>query len=204
VAACERGERVAVTLFDESTATLIDRMQGMGRPIDKFIESGLLLVTQVDPAEISPGQLVNTIRDQVEQQNVKLIVLDSLNGYLHSMPGENFLTVQLHEMTSYLGHRGVTTILVTTQQGFIGTAMSSPVDATYLADCVVLLRYFEDSGRVRKAVSVVKKRTGRHEDAIRELTIDRHGLHVGEPLTGFRGVLTGVPERRSESKGLTS
>ena len=203
-AACERGERVAVTLFDESTATLIERMHGMGRPVEKFIDSGLLMITQVDPAEFSPGQLVNAIRDQVEQHGVKLILLDSLNGYMHSMPGENFLTVQLHEMTSYLGHRGVTTILVTTQQGFIGTAMTSPVDATYLADCVVLLRYFEDGGRVRKAVSVVKKRTGKHEDAIRELTMDSNGLHVGEPLTGFRGVLTGVPERRIESKGLAS
>lgn len=203
-AACERGERVAVTLFDESVATLVERMHGMGRPVEKFIESGLLLITQVDPAEFSPGQLVSTIRDQVEKQGVKLILLDSLNGYMHSMPGENFLTVQLHELTSYLGHRGVTTILVTTQQGFIGTTMTSPVDATYLADCVVLLRYFEDSGRVRKAVSIVKKRTGRHEDSIRELTMDPHGLHVGEPLTGFRGVLTGVPERRNESKGITS
>jgi circadian clock protein KaiC len=107
-------------------------------------------------------------------------------------------------MTSYLGHRGVTTILVTTQQGFIGSAMSSPVDATYLADCVVLLRYFEDSGRVRKAVSVVKKRTGKHEDTIRELIINSQGVCVGEPLTGFRGVLTGVPERRLENKGLNS
>lgn len=204
VAACERGERVAVTLFDESIATLVDRMHGMGRPIDKYIQSGLLLITQVDPAEFSPGQLVNSIRDQVEQKGVKLILLDSLNGYMHSMPGENFLTVQLHEMTSYLGHRGVTTILVTTQQGFIGSTMTSPVDATYLADCVVLLRYFEDSGRVRKAVSVVKKRTGKHEDTIRELTIDGQGVRVGEPLTGFRGVLTGVPERRNESKGQNS
>lgn len=204
VAACERGERVAVTLFDESVATLGERMHGMGRPIEKYVQAGLLLITQVDPAEFSPGQLVNTLRDQVEQQGVKLILLDSLNGYMHSMPGENFLTVQLHEMTSYLGHRGVTTILVTTQQGFIGTTMSSPVDATYLADCVVLLRYFEDAGRVRKAVSVVKKRTGKHEDTIRELTIDNQGVRVGEPLTGFRGVLTGVPERRYDNKGQNS
>lgn len=202
VAACDRGERVAVTLFDESTATLIERMQGMGRPIEKLIKDRLLLINQVDPAEFSPGQLVNTIRDQVENQGIKLILLDSLNGYMHAMPGENFLTVQLHEMLSYLGHRGVTSIVVTTQQGFIGTTMSSPVDATYLADCVVLLRYFEDGGRVHKAVSVVKKRTGRHEDTIREFTIDSQGVHVGEPLVGFRGVLTGVPERRHDTKGV--
>lgn len=195
VAACERGERVAVTLFDEGTATLIERMRGMGRPIEKYLEAGLLSIHQVDPAEFSPGQLVNLIRDQVEQQGVKLIVLDSLNGYMHSMPGESFLTVQLHELTSYLGHRDVTTIIVTTQQGFIGTAMQSPVDATYLADCVVLLRYYEDEGRVHKAISVVKKRTGHHEDFIRELTIDMRGVHVGEQLRDLRGVLTGVPVR---------
>lgn len=195
VAACERDERVAVTLFDESTATLIERMRGMGRPIEKYLSSGLLSVHQVDPAEFSPGQLVNMIRDQVEHQGTKLILLDSLNGYMHSMPGENFLTVQLHELTSYLGHRDVTTIIVTTQQGFIGTTMQSPVDATYLADCVVLLRYYEDSGRVHKAISVVKKRTGHHEDSIRELTISGRGVLVGEPLKDFRGVLTGVPVR---------
>lgn len=195
VTACERGERVAVTLFDESTATLIERMQGMGRPIEQYITEGLLSIHQVDPAEFSPGQLVNMIRDQVEQKNAKMILLDSLNGYMHSMPGENFLTVQLHELTSYLGHRGVTTIIVTTQQGFIGTTMQSPVDATYLADCVVLLRYYEDMGRVHKAISVVKKRTGHHEDSIRELTISERGIHVGEPLKDFRGVLTGVPVR---------
>lgn len=199
VSACERGERVAITLFDESMATLSERMQGIGRPIERFLESKLLTIYQVDPAEFSPGQLVNTIRDQVENQNARMIVLDSLNGYMHSMPGESFLTVQLHELTSYLGHRGVTTILVTTQQGFIGTAMHSPVDATYLADSVVLLRYFEESGRVRKAVSVVKKRTGRHEDTIRELTIDSKGVHVGAPLCDFRGVLTGVPERHGQN-----
>jgi circadian clock protein KaiC len=199
VAACQRGERVSVTLFDESTATLIERMRGMGQPIEEYLERQLLSIYQVDPGEFSPGQLMNMIRDQVEHQGTKMILLDSLNGYMHSMPGENFLTVQLHELTSYLGHRDVTTIIVTTQQGFIGTAMQSPVDATYLADCVVLLRYFEDAGRVHKAVSVVKKRTGSHEDTIRQLTIDDRGVHVGEPLKNFRGVLTGVPTRLGNS-----
>ncbi|WP_254506830.1 ATPase domain-containing protein [Anatilimnocola floriformis] len=196
VAACERGENVAIALFDESVATLVDRMHGMGRSIEKYIDNGQIAVHQIDPAEFSPGQLVHLLREQVEERGVKMIVLDSLNGYMHSMPGENFLTVQLHELTSYFGHRGVTTILVTTQQGMIGPAMRSPVDATYLADCVIMMRYFEDRGRVRKAISVVKKRTGYHEDTIREMSIDSRGLHVGEPLTDFRGVLTGVPERR--------
>lgn len=201
IAACERGERVSVTQFDESIATITERMAGMGRAIEKYIENGQLLLQQIDPAELSPGQLANLVRDQVENKNVTMVVLDSLNGYMHSMPGEHFLTVQLHELATYLGNRGVTTILVTTQQGFIGTSMASPVDATYLADAVILLRYFEDAGRVRKAISVVKKRTGRHEDTIRELVIDHAGLHVGPPLTDFRGVLTGVPERRRVAEG---
>lgn len=200
IAACERGERAAVILFDESLATMAERMQGMGKPIDKFRQQGLLKALQVDPAEFSPGQLVDTIRDLVEQDGVKMVVLDSLNGYMHAMPGEDFLTVQLHELTTYLGQRGVTTIMVTTQVGFIGMSMQSPVDATYLADCVVLHRYYEDEGRVKKAVSVVKKRTGGHEDFIRELKIDSKGLHVGPPLTDFHGVLTGVPQRKTRKE----
>jgi circadian clock protein KaiC len=196
ITACKRGERAAVALFDESTATLVERMQGIGCPIDEYMRDGLIAVHQIDPAEFSPGQLMHLLREQVENRDVKMIVLDSLNGYMHSMPGENFLTVQLHELTSYFGHRGVTTILVSTQQGMIGPAMRSPVDATYLADSVLMMRYFEDAGRVRKAVSVVKKRTGRHEDTIREMSMDSQGIHVGEPLSDFRGVLTGVPERR--------
>ncbi|WP_425618229.1 ATPase domain-containing protein [Anatilimnocola sp. NA78] len=200
LAACERGDRAAVILFDESIATTSDRMAGMGRPIEAMREKGLLSIQQVDPAELSPGQLVHSIREKVERDGAKLVVLDSLNGYLHAMPGEGFLTVQLHELTTYLGQRGVTTIMVTTQAGFIGSNMQSPVDATYLADCVVLLRYFEDQGRVRKAISVVKKRTGRHEDTIRELSINSHGIHVGPPLSDFRGVLTGIPEWRGPRK----
>jgi circadian clock protein KaiC len=200
LASCERGEKAAVVLFDESVATMAERMAGMGRPIDKWRENGMLTVLQVDPAELSPGQLVNSLRDLVERDGCKIIVLDSLNGYMHAMPGEDFLTVQLHELATYLGQRGVTTILVTTQIGFIGMAMQSPVDATYLADCVVLLRYYEDLGRVRKAVSVVKKRTGYHEDYIRELNISDKGIHVGPPMTDFRGVLTGVPERRRKEQ----
>jgi circadian clock protein KaiC len=204
IEACRQGQRVAIIQFDESAATVAERMEGMGMPIDDFIKDGLLSLHQIDPAELSPGQLAHRIRDEVEMHGARLVVLDSLNGYMHAMPGEQFLTVQMHELASYLGHLGVTTIIVTTQQGFIGTSMHSPVDATYLADCVVLLRYFEDMGRVRKAVSVVKKRTGRHEDTIRELTIDGKGVHVGPPLADFRGVLSGIPERHSPAKGTVS
>jgi circadian clock protein KaiC len=202
--ACEQDQRVAVLQFDESMATVSERMEGMGRPIEDHVKNGLLALYQVDPAELSPGQLAYRLREEVETRGTKLVILDSLNGYMHAMPGEQFLTVQLHELTSYLGNHGVTTIIVTTQQGFIGTSMQSPVDATYLADCVVLLRYFEDAGRVRKAISVVKKRTGRHEDTIRELAIDSNGVHVGKPLTDFHGVLTGIPHRHPQPKGLDS
>jgi circadian clock protein KaiC len=132
------------------------------------------------------------------------VVIDSLNGYLHAMPGESFLVLHLHELFAYLGNRGVVTFLVITQQGLIGTAMQSPVDASYLADSAIMLRYFEDAGRVRKAISVIKKRTGSHEDTIRELTVGAGGVQIGPPLLGFRGVLTGVPVRDVLNAGLTT
>jgi circadian clock protein KaiC len=157
------------------------------------IESGLVSVRQVDPAELSPGELIHAIRIAVERDGVKLIVIDSLNGYLNAMPEEHFLSVQLHELLTYLGQRNVATILVSAHSGLIGSSMSAPVDASYLADAVVLLRYFENRGEVRQAISVMKKRGSKHERTIREFGFDNGRIVVGSALREFRGVLTGVP-----------
>jgi circadian clock protein KaiC len=154
-------------------------------------------VQQIDPAELSPGEFAHVVRQTVEEHNVRLVVIDSLNGYLQSMPEEQFLLVQLHELLSYLRQRGVLTMLVMAQHGFLGK-MDGPIDVSYLADTVILTRYFEAGGRVRKALSVVKKRTGRHEDAIREFAFADGGLQVGPPLSGYHGVLTGVPHYTDE------
>jgi circadian clock protein KaiC len=164
----------------------------LGLRYAEFRGRGLLSVTQVDPAELSPGELMHGVRDEVER-GARVVVIDSLNGYLQAMPGENYLINQLHELFTYLGQRGVTTLFVAAQSGLLGPAMSAPVDVSYLADCVMLFRYFESVGRVRKAISVVKKRTGGHENTIREFELGPEGVRVGAPPEGFRGVLTGVP-----------
>ena len=142
---------------------------------------------------MSPGEFAALVREAVEKDSAKVIVIDSLNGYMHSMPEEQFLTAQLHELLTYLGRQGVTTLMVVAQHGLMGTNMQAPVDTSYLADSVVLLRYFEYGGKVKKAISVVKKRSGAHEESIRELRFDESGIHLSEPLTNFRGILTGVP-----------
>jgi circadian clock protein KaiC len=159
-----------------------------------FLDSGMLRVEQIDPAELSPGQFIQYVRDSVERQNARLVVIDSLNGFINAMPGEHHLALQMHELLGFLNQRGVVSILVLAQAGLMGSAMTSPVDLSYLADNVMLFRYFEAGGRVRKALSVVKKRSGSHEDAIRELRMADNQLTIGESLSGFRGVLTGVPE----------
>ena len=158
--------------------------------------AGEVAIHQVDPAEVSPGEFAHMVRSAVERDNARVVVIDSLNGYINAMPEEQFLTAQLHELLTYLGRQGVTTLLVVAQHGVVGSHMHSPVDTSYLADSVVLLRYFEHQGRVKKAISVVKKRSGAHEETIRELRFDEHGIHLSEPLVGFRGILTGVPEER--------
>jgi circadian clock protein KaiC len=152
-----------------------------------------MTIQKVDPAELSPGEFASLIRDTVQKNNTRMVVIDSLNGYLHAMPQEEFLTLQLHELFAYLGSQGVVTILVLAQQGLMGTMMSTPIDLTYLADTVLITRFFELSGSVKKAVSVIKKRSGFHEAAIRELFVDKDGIRVGQPLHQFHGVLTGVP-----------
>jgi circadian clock protein KaiC len=191
-AAARRGERSAIFAFDENLATLLSRCAGLGIGLAAHLEAGLIKLEQVDPAELSPGEFTSRIRDAVDD-GASMIVIDSLNGYLNAMPGEKFLTIQLHELLMYLGHRGVATILIAAHHGMIGSQMNTPVDATYLADAVILLRYFEAAGEVRQAISVVKKRGSRHERSIREFRLDDSGIHVGEPLRAFRGILTGVP-----------
>jgi circadian clock protein KaiC len=205
VAAAARGDHAAIFAFDESRETLLARSAALGMDLRTHIDSGLVTVQQVDPAEMSPGEFVHAVRDQVEQSQCRIVVIDSLNGYMNAMPEERFLTIQLHELLTYLGHKGVTTILVVAQHGLMGSTMQSPVDVSYLADSVILTRYFEFRGRVKKAVSVVKKRSGAHEETIRELRVGKGGITVGTPLENLHGVLTGVPsfarDAASESQG---
>ncbi len=192
-AAAVRGERAAAFIFDEGVNTYLNRAAGLGTDLRAAVEAGHLTVQQVDPAELSPGEFAHAVCAAVEDGGARLVVIDSLNGYLQAMPDERFLTAQMHELLTFLNQQGVVTILVMAQHGFLGS-MSSPVDVSYLADTVVLLRYFEAAGAIRRAISVVKKRTGRHEDTIREMRLSAsRGVEVGEPLTAFRGVLTGVP-----------
>ncbi len=193
VAAAERGDHAVIFAIDESPLTLEARMRSLGVRFSQGVERGQINVRSIDPAELSPGEFAHMVREAVETHGAKVVVLDSLNGYLHAMPEEKFLTAQLHELLSYLGRRGVTTLMVVAQHGLLGSAMRSPVDVSYLADSVVLHRYFEHAGMVKKAISVVKKRSGRHEESIRELYFDSDGIHLGEPLRYLRGVLTGTP-----------
>ncbi len=191
-AAVRRGERVAMFSFDENLSTFYARSTGMGLNLRGAVEEGQIILRQVDPAELSPGEFAHLVRRAVERDGASLVVIDSLNGYLMAMPEEKHLIIQMHEILTYLAQRGVTTLMVVAQHGLVGT-MHAPIDVTYLADTVVLFRFFEAGGKVRKAVSVLKKRTGRHEDTIREFRIGGTGVKIGAPLTEFRGVLTGTP-----------
>lgn len=193
VAAASRGDNAAIFIFDESQSTLFSRSKAMGMDVAEQVEAGRISVQQIDPAEIPPGEFVALVREQVESRNIAVLVIDSLNGYLNAMPEEHFLQIQMHELLTYLGQQGVATILVVAQHGVVGSGMLTPVDVSYLADCVILFRYYELGGEIRKAVSVVKKRSGAHEKAIRTLTMGADGLEVGPPLTEFRGVLSGTP-----------
>jgi circadian clock protein KaiC len=199
-----RGHTGAYFTFDESESILLSRTDGLGIGLRAQVEAGKVKVRQVDPAEMSPGEFVHAIRRSVEVDRASVVVIDSLNGYLNAMPGERHLIIQLHELLSFLGRAGVATILISAHHGLIGSQMVSPVDASYLADAVILMRYFEALGEVRQAISVVKKRGGAHERTIREFCMDGTGLTVGPPLRDFRGVLTGVPtvELGGERPGL--
>jgi circadian clock protein KaiC len=191
-AAAARGDHAAAFLLDETKAALLARSAGIGMTLKEGLGAGEIMLQQIDPAAISPGEFAQLVRDSVER-GARVVIIDSLNGYLNTMPQNNFLTAQLHELLTYLNNQGVATFLVVAQSGMMGAAMTSPVDASYLADSVVMLRYFEHAGEVKKAISVVKKRTGAHERAIRGLEFDARGIHLSEPLIRLRGVLTGVP-----------
>jgi len=202
VAAAHRGQKSIIFMFDESPNTLFSRCTGLGIDIEEQVTAGMIEIVQIDPAELSPGEFTYLIRRAVEQAHVKLVVVDSLNGYLNAMPEERFLTIQLHELLMYLSQQGVATLLIGAHHGVIGSAMHTPVDASYLADAVILLRYFESQGEVRQAISVVKKRGGLHERTIREFGMSQGRIQVGEALRQFRGVLTGVPVYEGSSDPL--
>lgn len=195
--AAKNGDRVALFVFDESLATLQRRMRGLGLPLDDAIDSGLMRIQAIDPAELSPGEFADLVRKAVQPPDgspgARIVLIDSMNGYLNAMPEERFLTIQLHELLTYLGHQGVVTFLVVAQHGMLGSSMQTPLDTSYLADAVILFRYFEFQGEVRQAISVVKKRGGLHERSIREFTLNETGLRVGQPLRDFHGILSGVP-----------
>ncbi|MFW7381764.1 MAG: ATPase domain-containing protein [Oligoflexus sp.] len=193
-AAAERGEKTAFFAFDEGLPTLFERSEAIGSKFPDFVASGHISVRQIDPAELSPGEFIQTVRNAVELEGVSVVVIDSLNGYLNAMPEEKFLVIQLHELLSYLSQKGIVTILVVAQHGMLGVSMQSPVDVSFLADTVMLLRYFETCGEVKKAISIVKKRSGNHERSIREFSLSKDGMQVGPPLENFHGILTGVPE----------
>lgn len=193
VAAANRGERSALFIFDESRRSLLKRSSAISMDLAEPLKNELITAQQVDPAELAPGEFANLVREAVENHGARTLIIDSLNGYLNAMPEERFLTLHLHEMLTYLGDRGVATILVMAQHGLIGSNMISSVDVSYLADCVILLRYYEAEGELHKAISVMKKRSGDHEKAIREFSMNSGGLNVGPPLKHFRGILSGIP-----------
>ncbi len=194
-----RGERVAMFIFDEERDLLLDRAALLGFDLRAMIESGSLMLEPVDAAEMSPGEFAGMVRRIVDAGGIRTVVIDSLNGYQASMPHDQALILHAHELLQYLNRQGATTFLTVAQHGLVGD-MQSPIDLTYLADTVVLMRYFEALGRVRRAISVIKKRTGSHEDTIREFRIEApDGLRIGDPLTNFHGVLRGVPELRNGS-----
>lgn len=188
----ERGEKVGMFVFDEELGLLFRRSKAMGIDLARWREQGLLEISQMDAAELSPGEFSYAVRGCVDEKGVQVVVIDSLNGYQAAMPEERSLELHLHELLQFLNRRGVSTFLTVAQHGLVGS-MDSPVDVTYLADTVILMRYFEAKGRVRRALSVIKKRTGAHEDTIREFQISSKGMSVGPVLQDFHGVLRGVP-----------
>lgn len=192
VGAAQRGEKAAMFIFEESLSSLYNRSASLGMPLRELAEAGNILVRQVDPAQLQPGEFASLVRDTVERDQIRVLVIDSLNGYLNAVPEERFLLLHLHELLSYLGQAGVATVLVFAQHGLVGS-MQSTVDVSYLADSVILMRYFEARGRIRKALSIMKKRGGVHDTAIRDFTMSAEGLSIGPPLEDYRGVLTGTP-----------
>src|SRR3954463_6417367 len=192
LAAISRGEKAALFVFDEELGLLFARMKGLGIDLEDLQRGGKLFIDQVDAAELSPGEFAHRVRKRVDEDEIKTVVIDSLNGYQAAMPEENSLILHMHELLQYLNRRGAATFMTVAQHGLVGD-MKAPIDVTYLGDTVILLRYFEAVGSVKRAISVIKKRTGAHESTIREYRIGRRGLTIGGPLEGFQGVLRGVP-----------
>src|SRR3954449_2461471 len=201
MAAAARGETVGVFAFDEGLVTVFARATGLGMPLQTHVDAGHIRVRQIDPAEMSPGEFTHLVRLSVQNDGVRVVIIDSLNGYMNAMPEERFLILQMHELLSTLNQLGVVTILVLAQHGLMGP-MQTPLDISYLSDAVLMLRYFEAEGRVRRAISVVKKRSGAHDDTIREFRLTGKGVKVGPPLTEFQGILTGVPNYRGSASPL--
>ncbi len=198
------GARAAVFLFDERRATFVARCDALGMRASERIALGELIVEQIDPGVASPGEFSHMVRRCVEEQGVRLVIIDTLNGYLNAIPTTDAPVTRMHELLSHLSERGVATLIVLVQHGIVGSSMGAPVDLSYLADAIILFRFFESDGEVRKAISVVKKRTGAHESAIRELRLGPGRIRVGEPLRQFHGVLTGVPNYTGRSRPLMS
>jgi circadian clock protein KaiC len=203
VSAARRGERAAMFIFDETIRALRARSEKLNLPLRRFMAENKIRVSQIDSAECSAGQFAHLVMDEVDQKGARIVVIDSLSGYLSAMPEERFLTTHLHELMTYLSHRNVLTLLTLAQHGMVGERVTSPVDVSYLADTVLSLRYFEALGMIRRAISVVKKRAGAHEVAVREMTIGQSGIRIGEPLTNFQGVLTGQPSFMGDSSQLS-
>lgn len=201
LAAISRGERAALFVFDEELGLLFSRMKGLGIDLDQMQHDRQLYIEQLDAAELSPGEFAHRVRKRVDEDEIKTVVIDSLNGYQAAMPEENSLILHMHELLQYLNRRGAATFMTVAQHGLVGD-MKAPIDVTYLADTVVLLRYFEAVGSVKRAMSIIKKRTGSHESTIREYRIGKNGLTIGGPLDGFQGVLRGVPVYMGEGKPL--
>jgi len=193
VTAAERGETSALFILEETPHTLIKRATSLGMNLLKHLDSGKIVIERVDPAEMPPGQLAESVRDHVERKDARMVVIDSLNGYLQSVPGEQFLTLHLHELLGYLNNCGILTLLTLALPGTIGSIMPSPVDVSFLADNILLFRYFEVRGEIRQALSAFKKRSGGHERKIRELSFGNGRIQVGKPMSNFHGVLSGIP-----------
>lgn len=200
-AAVKEGHFCTAYIFEETRQTFLDRMSGINMDLSKSVQKGLIALHQVDPAELSPGELTQQIREEVESKHAKVVLIDSLSGYIHALPNEQFLLAQLHEMLNYLAEYGVLTILVSAHSGTIGP-LQITTDVSYLADSLILMRFFEYNGALKKAISVVKHRTSAHEESIRELQITPEGIRIGAPLRSFRGVLMGTPEYLGKSDDL--
>jgi circadian clock protein KaiC len=192
LAAAQRGEKSAMFIFEETVASLLHRSASLGFKLDEYVRDGLISITPIDPAQLQPGEFADLVRMAVEKHNVRVLVIDSLNGFLNAVPEERFLLLHLHELLNYLGQHGVASVLVFAQHGLIGS-MQTSVDVSYLADCVILLRYFEMEGKIHKAISIMKKRSGPHQSSIRAYGMNGDGLHIGDSLERYHGVLTGVP-----------